>query len=161
MFGFLKSKELTSKENQVTNIGKMLFGQIAVVRDKAKAGRINVSVFDKRMNSMFAVGYLIGYVDEHLSELFDDDKSKSKYARRIFEGIFPGSGANLVQSKIEARRIGETISPDSLQYFEVLLECQQFDTGVNAGGYEVCEFLSNREYTPNKLERYLSTGEIE
>lgn len=154
MFGLFKSKELASKENQVTNIGKMLFGQIAAVRDKAKAGRIDVSIFDKRMNSMFAVGYLIGYVDEHLAELFQDEKSKSKYARRIFEGIFPGSGVKLVQSKLEARRIGETISTDSQKYFEVFSECQQFDTGVSAGRYEVCEFLASGEYTPNKLVPY-------
>jgi hypothetical protein len=161
MFGLFKSKELSSKENQVTNIGKMLFSQIAIVRDKAKAERIDVDIFNKRINSMFVVGYLIGYVDEHLTELFQDEKSKSKYAKTIFEGIFPGSGVKLVQSKLEARRIGETISPDSKKYFEVYSECQKFDTGVSAGRYEVCESLLNAEYTPNKLERYLSKGELE
>ena len=161
MFGLFKSKDLAKKEAQVTQIGKMLFGQISVVRDKANAGRIDVNIFNQRINSMFAVGYLIGYVDEHLNELFADKKSKSKYARRIFEGIFPGSGFKLVQSKLEARRIGETISTDSDKYLDVFLECQQFDTGISAGRYEVCEFLASGEYTPKKLERYLSTGEIE
>ena len=38
MFGLFKSKDLAEKESQVTEIGKMLFGQISVVRDKANAG---------------------------------------------------------------------------------------------------------------------------
>jgi len=110
---------------------------------------------------MFAAGYLIGYVDEHLCALFTDDKSKSKYAKRIYEGIFPGSGVKLVQSKLAARRLGETISTDNDKFVDVFVNCQEFDTGVSAGRLEVCEYLSNSEYTPNKLERYLSTGNIE
>jgi len=161
MFGILKSKETAEKEIRITEIGKMLFGQISVVRDKAKAGRIDKSVFDHRINSMFAAGYLIGYVDEHLCALFTDDKSKSKYAKRIYEGIFPGSGVKLVQSKLAARRLGETISTDNDKFVDVFVNCQEFDTGVSAGRLEVCEYLSNSEYTPNKLERYLSTGNIE
>lgn len=161
MFGIFKSKDQSEKEARVTEIGKMLFGQIAVVRDKAKAGRIDKSTFDQRINSMFAAGYLIGYVDEHLSELFTDDKSKSKYARRIYEGIFPGFGVKFIQSKLAARRIGETISTDNDKYVDVFAGCQEFDTGISAGRYEVCEYLAGAEYTPNKLERYLSTGQIE
>ena len=83
MFGLFKSKDQLENEARVTARGKMLFGQIAIVRDKAKTGRIDISTFDQRINSMFSAGYLIGYVDDHLSELFTDNKSKSKYARRI------------------------------------------------------------------------------
>ena len=161
MFGLFKSKDLAVKEARVTEIGKMLFGQISIVRDKANAGRIDKSIFNQRINSMFAAGYLIGYADEHLIEMFSDEKSKSKYAKRIFEGIFPGSGVKLVQSKLAARRVGETISTDSVKYTEVFMGCQEFDTGISAARYEVSEYLSNGEYTPNKLERYLSTGKIE
>jgi hypothetical protein len=100
MFGIFKSKEQSEKEAKVTEIGKMLFGQIAVVGDKAKAGRIDKSIFDQRINSMFAAGYLIGYV---LMSICD---------------------------------------------------------GVSTGRYEVREYLTSAEYTPNKLERYLSTGQI-
>lgn len=161
MFGLFKSKDQSEKEAKVTEIGKMLFGQIAVVRDKAKIGRIDKTTFDQRINSMFSAGYLIGYVDEHLSELFTDNKSKGKYAQRIYEGIFPGYGTKFIQSKLSARRVGETISTDSDNYAEVFLTCQEFDTGISAGRYEVCGYLANAEYTPNKLERYLSTGKIE
>jgi hypothetical protein len=160
MFGIFKSKEQSEKVAKVTEIGKMLFGQIAVVRDKAKAGRIDKSIFDQRINSMFAAGYLIGYVDEHLSELFIDDKSKSKSATRIYEGIFPGYGVKFIQNRLAARRVGETISTDSDKYVEVYAGCQEFDAGVSTGRYEVCEYLTSAEYTPNKLERYLSTGQI-
>jgi hypothetical protein len=38
MFGLFKSKEQSKKEAKVNEIGKMLFGQIALVRDKAKTG---------------------------------------------------------------------------------------------------------------------------
>ena len=110
---------------------------------------------------MFTAGYLIGYVDEHLDEMFTDEKSKSKYAKRIFEGIFPGSGAKLVQSKLAARRVGETISTDNDKYTEVFMGCQEFDTGISAARYEASEYSTSEEYTPNKLERYLSTGKIE
>jgi hypothetical protein len=161
MFGLFKSKDKSAKEAKVTEIGKMLFGQIAIVRDKAKAGRIDTSTFDQRINSMFSAGYLLGYVDEHLSALFKDDQSKSKYAQRIYEGIFPGYGVKFIQSKFSARRIGETISPDNDKYTEVFMSCHEFDTGVSAGRYEVSEYLVNAGYTPNKMERYLSTGQIE
>lgn len=160
MFGLFKSKEQAAKEAQVTTIGKMLFSQIAIVRDKAKSGRIDQPTFDQRINSMFAAGYLLGYVDEHLSELFMDDKSKAKYSRRIYEGIFPGYGVKFIQAKLEARRVGETISTDSDSYVDVFVDCQQFDTGVSAGRYEVSLYLEDAGYTPNKLERYLSTGDI-
>jgi len=161
MFGIFKSKDQLAKEARVTEIGKMLFGQIAIVRDKAKAGRIDQSIFDQRINSMFSAGYLLGYVDEHLSVLFTDDKSKSKYAQRIYEGIFPGYGVKFIQSKFSARRVGETISTDSDKYMEVLVDCTNFDAGVSAGRYEVSKYLVDAGYTPNKLERYLSTGQIE
>lgn len=120
-------------------------------------------ILDVGLKLAFAkrAGYLIGYVDEHLCELFTDDKSKSKYAKRIYEGIFPGAGVKLIQSKLAARRVSETISTDSNNYTDVFMGCQDFDTGVSAGRYEVCEYLANGEYTPNKLERYLSTGQIE
>ena len=161
MFGLFKSKDQLENEARVTAIGKMLFGQIAIVRDKAKTGRIDISTFDQRINSMFSAGYLIGYVDDHLSELFTDNKSKSKYARRIYEGIFPGYGVKFIQSKLSARRIGGTISTDSDKYVEVFVSCQEFDYGMSAGRYEVGEYLANAGYTPNKLERYLSTGQTE
>lgn len=161
MFGLFKSKELAEKEARVTEIGKMLFKQIAIVRDKARAGRIDVSVFNQRINSMFAAGYLLGYVDEHISEMFTDDKSKSKYAARIYEGIFPGSGIKFIQSKLAARRMGASMKSNSEKYIDVIYECQEFDTGVSAGRYEVSEYLADIRYAPNKLERYLSTGQIE
>jgi hypothetical protein len=122
MFGLLRSKDLAEKEARVTEIGKMLFQQISVVRDKANAGRI--------------------------------DKS-------LFEGIFPSSGVKVVQSKLAARRVGETISTDNDKYTEVFMGCQEFDTGISAARYEVSEYSASGEYTPNKLERYLSTGKIE
>jgi hypothetical protein len=161
MFGIFKSNNQREKEAKVTEVGKMLFGQIAIARDKAKAGQIDTSMFDQRINSMFSAGYLLGYVDEHLSGLFTDDKSKSKYAQRIYEGIFPGYGVNFIQSKLSARRIGETISPDNDNYVDVFMDCQYFDAGVSAGRYEVSKYFADTGYTPNKLGRYLSTGEIE
>ena len=161
MLGLFKSKDLAAKEARVTEIGKMLFQQISIVRDKTKAGRLDTSVINQRINSMFTAGYLIGYVDEHLDEMFTDEKSKSKYAKRIYEGIFPGSGVRLVQSKLAARRAGEEISDEDDEYLEVFMKCQEFDTGISAGRYEVSEYSVSGEFTPNKLERYLSTGEIE
>jgi hypothetical protein len=161
MFGIFKSNNQREKEAKVTEIGKMLFGQIAIVRNIAKAGQIDTSVFDQRINSMFSAGYLIGYVDEHLSRLFTAEKSKSKYAQRIYEGIFPGHGVNFIQSKLSTRRIGETISPDNDDYGDVFMACQEFDTGVSAGRYEVSKYLVDTGYTPNKLGHYLSTGDIE
>ena len=91
---------------------------------------------------------------------FTDEKSKSKYAERILEGIFPGAGVRLVQSKLAARRIGETISADNNRYLDVFMGCQDFDTGIIFGRFEVAEHLANGRYMPNKLERYLSTGQI-
>ena len=161
MFGLFKSKESSKQDSQVTEVGKMLFQQISIVRDKANAGRIDKSVFNQRINSMFAAGYLMGYVDEHLAEITTDEKQKSKYAKRIFEGIFPGSGAKFIQSKLAARRVGDTISTDNERYLDVFSECQEFDTGISSAKEEASHYLAMPEYTPKKLERYLSTGEIE
>jgi hypothetical protein len=52
-------------------------------------------------------------------------------------------------------------SPDNDSYVDVFMACQKFDTGVSAGRYEVSKYLSAAGYTPNKLERYLSTGQID
>ncbi len=161
MFGLFKSKELAEKETRITKIGKTLFQQISTVRDKVKAGFINEKEFNERIDSMFTAGYLIGYVDEHLSEMFTDDKSKKKYSKRIFEGIFPGSGVNFVKSKLSARRLGDTISTDNDQYINVYQECQAFDLGMSAARYEVTEFETNKEYKPNKLYQFLTKGQIE
>jgi hypothetical protein len=161
MFGLFKSKELAEKEARVTEIGKMLFAQIASARNSVRGGLIDAKDFHKRINSMFTAGYLLGYVDEHFSEMFTDEKSKSKYAARIYEGIFPGAGVKLVQSKLGARRIGGSISTGSDKYIDVFIGCQQFDTGVSAGRLEAFEYLADGKYTPNKLERYLSTGQVE
>ena len=161
MFGLLKSKETKEKERRVTEIGKILFQQISTVRDKVKAGLINEEEFNTRINSMFSAGYLLGYVDEHLSEMFTDDKSKKKYSKRIFEGIFPGSGVKLVKSKLSARRLGDTISTDNDQYINVYKECQAFDLGMSAARYEVTEFQINKEYKPNKLDKFLTKGQME
>lgn len=160
MFGLFKSKELAEKEARVTEIGKMLFGQIAIARDLVRGGLIDTREFYKRINSMFTAGYLLGFVDEHFNEMFTDEKSKSKYAARIYDGIFPGEGAKFIQRKLAARRAGESISSDSEIYMDVFIGCQDFDTGVSFGRFEVSEYLADERYTPNKLERYLSTGQI-
>ena len=154
MFSLFKSKDLIEKENRVTEIGKMLFQQIDEVRKQVRKGQLSESVFNERINSMFAAGYLIGYVDEHLSEMFTDEKSKSKYAKRILEGIFPGTGVKLVQSKLAARRLGETINDAS-----TMIKCHNFDFGMSTARYEVAKYLLNRVSKPNKLEQYLLTGD--
>lgn len=161
MFGLFKSKELAEKESHITEIGKTLFQQISTVRDKVETGIINEKEFNERINSMFTAGYLIGYVDEHLCEMFTDEKLKKKYAKRIFEGIFPGSGVKLVQSKLSARRIGDTISTDNDRYIEVFIQCQEFDHGMSAARYEVSKSKVNKNYMPNKLEKYLNKGKAE
>lgn len=161
MFGVFKSKALAQKEAYVTEVGKMLFEQISTVRDKAQAGRIDNSLLNQRINSMYTAGYLIGFVDEHLSDIFTEDKLKSKYAKRIFEGIFPGSGVIFIQSKLEARRLGETISGESEKFTDAFRKCQEFDNGMRAARYEVSAYLVNNEQIPHKLEQYLSTGRFE
>ena len=161
MFGLFKSKDLVEKEAHVTEIGKKLFQQIATVRDMANSGLIDEGEVNQRINSMFTAGYIIGYVDEHLCEIFTSEKLKKKYAKRIFEGIFPGSGVKLVQSKLAARRVGETISTDNERYTEVFVECQEFDLGMSAARYEVSELLINEDHEPNKLEQYLTKGKLE
>ena len=161
MFGLFKSKEIDEKESLITEIGKTLFQQISTVRDEVNAGIINENEFNDKINSMFTAGYLIGYTDEHLSEMFTDDKSKQKYAKRIFEGIFPGSGVNFVKSKLSARRLGDTISTENDRYIEVFTKCQEFDLGMSAGRYEVSELQINKHYRPNKLEKYLTKGQVE
>ena len=74
MFKLFKSKDLVEKKNRITEIGKMLFQQISVVRHKANQGLIDKSELNQRINSMFTAGYFIGYVDEHLDEMFTEEK---------------------------------------------------------------------------------------
>lgn len=161
MFGLFRSKELAEKESRVTEIGKSLFQQISMVREKVKAGLVNEKEFNERINSMFTAGYLIGYVDEYLSTMFTDDKLKRKYSKRIFEGVFPGSGVKFIKSRLAARRVGESISNDDDQYMSVYKECQAFDLGNSVARYEVSEFEINKEYKPNKLDQFLSKGKVE
>jgi hypothetical protein len=146
MFGLFKSREVTVKENRVAEIGKTLFHQISTVRDKVKADLINEEEFNARINSMFTAGYIVGYVDEHLCELFTDEKSKNKHAKHIFEGIFPGSGAKFIESKVSARMLGDTVSTENDKYINVYQECQEFDLGMSAARYEVSEFQINTDF---------------
>lgn len=94
MFGVFKSKELVEKESRVTEIGKILFQQISTARDKVKSGIINENEFNKNINSMFTVGYLIGYVDEHLCEMFTDEKSKRNTQNVFSKGFSQVRGLN-------------------------------------------------------------------
>lgn len=162
MFGLFKSKKTVETEAKVDGIGMMLFEQISTVIKKVNDGRIDIdkATYDQRRNSMFSAGYLIGYVDEYLSELFTDDRSKSKYAQQIYEGISPGHGVTFVQSKLSERRAGERVSPDSDDYVDVFIACQEFDAGIAAGRYEVGKYLEKTGYSPNKLECYLATEVI-
>jgi hypothetical protein len=161
MFSLLKSREKKEKEKYVFKIGKMLFKQIATIRDMSKLGKIKGDELNTRINSMFTAGYILGYVDEHLSIVFTDEKNKKKYAKQIYESIFPGSGIKFIEAKITARALGDTISEDNEHYIDAQMKINDFDLGVSAARYEVSEFIINKEHIPDKLRRFLATGQIE
>jgi len=157
MFG--KSKELKQKEEQINKIIKMLYLQISAASNKSREGQLPEDLLLKRINSMLSAGYLLGFVDEILTVLFDNKSQKKKYYKKIFNNIFPKSGSVLVESKLSARRIAEDISPDSEHYIDVVMETSNFDCGESAGRWEICECVTDKTYEPHFLRDYLITGE--
>jgi hypothetical protein len=47
MFRLFKSKDLSEKDARVPEIGRMLFQQISLVRDKANVGQINKNLVSR------------------------------------------------------------------------------------------------------------------
>ena len=160
MFGLFKSSKEKEIESEVTVFGKILFQQISGVRDKAYAGILDKDDLKTRINSMYAAGYLIGYVDEVLNYLGVSESSKGKHANRVFEGIFPGAGSSLVKSKLAARRLGASISPETTNYSQVYIGCAEFDIGISTGQIEALKITANRNERPTLLAQYLTNGEI-
>jgi hypothetical protein len=161
MVKILKSKENNQSENRVDKIAEELFQQITEARDKAKSGGIvDEQIFNDRLNSMFAAGYLIGYVDEYLAELFSENAAKKQNAEAIFETMFPGSGMNFVKSKLITRKQVATLSETSENYQEVAEQCTAFDKGMADAQSEVIELVQNKGPQPRLLKEFLLLGEI-
>jgi hypothetical protein len=154
MFDLFKSKERREKEKTVTMIGKTLFGQIADVRNDVKSKNIDVNDFNTRLNSMYSAGYILAFVGKNLEPICDSEPEKKKFARQIFNGIFPNNGTKFIQSRVEARELGQHIAETSNSpehTFNAKASCGEFDLGIEAAETEEAE-------NPSKLKRYLLTG---
>jgi len=160
MFDFFKSKEQKKIDEYVTHVGRLLFQQISSARDEVRAGCVLVEEFNTRINDMYTAGYIIGFIEDFLSEIFDDEKMMKKYTVNIVTGFFPSSGFKLIESKIAARMMGETISVENKQYCDVYLKCVEFDFGVSSAQLEVSEYQVSKKI-PSKLQNYLITGKTE
>ena len=158
MFGLFKSKDTRKKEDDVHKVGEALFNQVSV----AKKSTANSSEFNERINSMYSAGYMKGFVNEKLSVLFENEKMKRKYTKVIFQNIFPSSGTKLIDSKLEAYSLGNSLlsEGDISKNVDVMLKTQEFEIGLLAGGHELCRWEEKEGYVPHMLSDYVTTGEI-
>lgn len=161
MFGLFGSKKKSAKQEDFgVKVAQTLFGQIEQARDEAKAGGIvGEKVFNDRLNSMYVAGYLIGYVDTHISQFTDEDAAKKEYAETIFETMFPGAGMDFIKEKLTIRTKAKNLATDDSSYAEVAARCHSFDTGMEDAEGEVDSALEDSDYQPIKLKEFLLLGE--
>ncbi len=159
MFGMFKSKATREREAEVDRIGKDLFRQIALFRDKCRAGEFTSDVFKERANHAYTAGYMIGFIDEKLSSLFDLDADKSKYMTRIVTGIFPKTGVFFIKAKYEARALAENLRSPGYQP-RVESYSDEFDKGIENGREELRQWEQDENYTPHLLSEFLTTGQL-
>jgi hypothetical protein len=159
VFDLFKSKARREKEAQVDRIGRNLFRQIALFRDKCRDGEFTADVFKERANHSYTAGYLIGFIDEKLSTLFDSDVEKSKYMTTVITGIFPKTGVSFLQTKYTARVLAKDLcSTDYATRVEG--HADAFDLGIENGRQELLVWEDNPDYTPHLLTDFLMTGKI-
>ena len=157
MFSFFKSQATRKKEMQVKRLGEELFRQISVFRDKCQSGELTKEIFKDRVNHAYTAGYMIGFVDEKLSKLFDSEADKSKYTTRIIGGIFPKSGVMFIKGKYEARVLAENLH--STKYVEkVEGYIDDFDIGMENGRTELVKWEHDQSYVPHLLTDFLMTS---
>ena len=160
MFRILRSRELREKEKEVDRVGRELFRQIAVFRDKCRSGHIPDEVSKERVNHAYTAGYMIGFVDERLSKLFDSDTQRSKYATRIFTAIFPQSGVTFITAKYQARALAEDLGNSKSYQKKVDNYVDAFDSGMESGRRELAKWYEEESYVPHRLTDFLLTGVI-
>lgn len=159
MFRLFKSKATREREAEVDRVGEDLFRQIALFRDKYRAGDFTSDVFNERVNHAYTAGYMIGFIDQKLSALFDLDADKSKYITRIVTGIFPRTGALFIKAKYEARVLAEDLRSSAYQP-RVEGYADEFDKGMENGREELRQWEQDKDYTPHLLSEFLTTGQI-
>jgi hypothetical protein len=161
MFGLFGSKKKAAEQQDFgTTVAKELFHQIEQARDEAKAGGIvDEKVFNDRLNAMYVAGYLIGYVDTHISHATDEDTAKKEYAECIFETMFPGVGMDFIKGKLAIRTKAKNLTTADSNYAEVAVRCHAFDTGMEDAEGEVNNVRKNTDYQPIKLKEFLLLGE--
>ena len=159
MFDFLKSKDIRKKETEVHKVGEALFKQVSAARH-----RISLETeFNERINSMFSAGYMLGFVNEKLNDLFDNKKLMRKYIEEIFSCIFPSSGTKLIDTKLEAYNLGKSLLSSDSKYsnnIDAMQKIKHFELGLLAGGHELSAWEINNNYSPHLLLDYMITGEI-
>lgn len=161
MFGKFRGKGKEQAADPVEAVAEELFGQIARARDEAKSGGlIDEKVFNDRLNNMYVAGYLIGYVDDYLARLFDDDADKKAAAEQIFEKMFPGNGASFIKTRLIARQKAGDIPREHPDYPRIVRQCHLFDRGMSDAQDEVIDLEKKRGYEPDRLKSFLLLGEI-
>jgi len=159
MFNFFKSQTTRKKELQVDQLGELLFRQISVFRDKCQSGEFTSQIFKDRVNHAYTAGYMIGFLDEKLSKLFDSEKERSKYTKRIITGIFPKSGLFFIKAQYAARVLAEDIHSTK---YEKKVEgyIYEFDIGMENGRTELVAWEHGQSYVPHLLTDFLMMGTI-
>lgn len=161
IFDFLKPKDVLKKEAEVNKVGEELFKQISAARDI-----LNDDNFNERINSMFAGGYMGGFIAPKLAYLFEKKKLKRKYLETIISGIFPSSGVNLLDAKMEAYKLGKSLienqnsnlKPEHLD--KLAEDIKNYELGFDSGKNEIFELEADVNYIPHLLLEYLRAGKI-
>lgn len=161
MFDFLKSRDILKKETEVHKVGEELFKQISAARDI-----LNNDNFNERINSMFAAGYMTGFIVPKLSYLFEDKKLKRKYLEKILSGIFPSSGIEFFDSKLYAYNLGKSLienqnsnlKPEHLN--KVIEDIKKYEHGFDFGKTEIFAWEADANYTSHLLLDYLRSAKV-
>lgn len=157
MFGLNKPKKKKLSTINVDEIADELFLQITSARDEAKGGNIiDETVFNDRLNHMFTAGYLIGYVDQYMADIEEDESVKKEKSKLIFEKMFPGTGFDFVRAKVMSRQQ----APSGAIYSGAVVAAKDFDQGLDIAQQEVESYRSEDGDKPIGLKKFLLLGEI-
>lgn len=137
----------------VLRVGKALHKQVKSAADEVNQS--NRKAIFNRMDDSFTAGYLFGYTKRSFSELPLEKDVMDECMIKIFDGIFPDHGYELVMSRIEqlnnADDMGLNIKIEQIANdFGMGIELGEKDARVNSGGLEVA----------NSLSLYIATGKI-
>ena len=153
MFGLFEAKQDKDLDRIIFGVGTALHKQVKTASSEVMP--VNRAEVYSRMDAAFTAGYMFGYVQTAFEDYSLNEHEMEDCKKKIFDGVFPDSGYDFVESIIDrmsnAEDMGLNLKIEELATdFGLGLELSERDVRVNSGGLSVA----------NGLFVYLSSGKV-